>query len=234
MGPSCRGCFERRHPGVTVRQPLTHVDGLEAHRGGTVNEALVVLILLSAAFVVPSALRNRHASPHVTVGGFERAMDILGSGPQEVDMARSSNGRRLMVPGDANRIVERPSAGDPAPRTTPVRIRRPDPVVARREAWFIRSIAATGVSFLGAVVVGGYLWPLFAVVLLATLGYVAVLRHLKLQRDEARRVVAQLDLHRDRTVIDVTDRAPQPVSAAVGGSEPWVGSSTVRLRRWDD
>ncbi|MCC5949498.1 MAG: hypothetical protein JJT89_13695, partial [Nitriliruptoraceae bacterium] len=193
------------------------------------NEALVLLVLLWAGFLVPSALRNRHSSPHATVGGFERAMDVLGSGPQEVHMSRSSSGRRLMVPGDANRIVERESAGAASADMVSVHVRGRDPVVARREAWFVRSLIATGASFLAAVLVGGYLWTLFAVVFLVSLGYVAVLRHLKLQRDEARRVVAELDLHRQSTVIDVTDRATQPTAAAVGASEPWAGSTTVPL-----
>jgi hypothetical protein len=47
------------------------------------------------------------------------------------------------------------------------------------------------------------------------------LRQLKLQRDEARKVVADLDLH----------RPSRPV--AVEGGHGWGASGGVRLRRWE-
>jgi len=183
-----------------------------------VNEALVVLVLVWAGLLFPDVLRSRNASPHATVGGFERAMDVLRS-----DARGASGGRQVLVPGDAGRIVGRPGAGgEPG---GPHRSRGSDPVVARRLAWFRHCLVATGVTLLVAVIAGGVLWLPFALSVGLTAAYVAVLRHLKLQRDEARQVVSDLDIY-----IDV---AAEERDLAVG-AEDWVGSGTVRLRRWND
>ena len=205
------------------------------------NEPLVILllVLIWAGLLVPSAFRSRSTSPHVTVGGFERAMDVLRTDVEESNMGRTPRGRGVLVPGDAGRIVERPLSGDTSATPPPLAARRQSPVQARREAWFIRALATVAATLVLSVVFGSWAWPLFAISLAGTAGYVAVLRHLKLQRDEARRVVADLDLHRDQAVIDVTDRATGTTGmhAGVGAgasSDPWAGSTTVRLRRWDD
>ncbi len=204
------------------------------------NEPLVILllVLIWAGLLVPSAFRSRSSSPHVTVGGFERAMDVLRTDVEESNMGRTANGRGLMVPGDAGRIVERPFHGDVG-APPPMPARRQSPIQARREAWFIRALASVAATLVLSVLFGSWAWPLFAIAIAGTAAYVGVLRHLKLQRDEARRVVADLDLHRDQAVIDVTDRATGTtgVHAGVGAgpaSDPWAGSTTVRLRRWDD
>jgi hypothetical protein len=210
-----------------------------------VNEPLVILLLVLvwAGLLVPSAFRSRSTSPHVTVGGFERAMDVLRTDAEETNMGRTPRGRGLLVPGDAGRIVQRPFTGDTT--APPLASRQQNPVQARREVWFVRALASVGVTLVVAILFGAWAWPLFATAVAGTAAYVGVLRHLKLQRDEARRVVADLDLHRDRGVIDVSDRATGTtdagarVGAGVGaeggsGSEPWAGSTTVRLRRWDD
>jgi hypothetical protein len=184
-----------------------------------VNEALVLLVLVWAVVLVPGALRSRNASPHATVGGFERAMDVLRS-----DARGASGGRQVLVPGDAGRIVQRPGmARDPQP--TPHRSRGSNPVVARRLVWLLRCLAGTGVTFVVAIVAGGWLWLPFVVSVGFTGVYIAVLRHLKLQRDEARRVVSDLDL--------TIDLVAEEQDMAVG-AEHWVGSGTVRLRRWND
>lgn len=184
------------------------------------NEALVLLVLVWAGLLVPEALRSRSASPHATVGRFERAMDVLRSGARG-----TTGGRKVLVPGDAGRIVERPGTG-PALTSGVYRSRGSDPVVARRLVWFLRCLAATGVTFLAALVTGGgWMWLPFVVSAALTAVYVAVLRHLKLQRDEARQVVSDLDLY-----IDVA-AAERDIAV---GAEDWVGSGTVRLRRWND
>jgi len=177
-----------------------------------VTDAFVVLVLMWAVLLVPGALRrSRNSSPHATVGGFERAMDVLRDN-------RAATARQLLVPGDAGRIVQR--AVDPTPH--PVALHRPeDPVVVQRRTWFVRAVAATGISLLLAVVVGGWLWLPATLLLLSTGGYVALLRQLKLQRDEARKVVADLDLH----------RPSRPVAVDAGHS--WGASGGVRLRRWE-
>ncbi|MFA9447126.1 hypothetical protein [Egicoccus sp. AB-alg6-2] len=177
------------------------------------TESFAVLVLLWAVLLVPGALRrSRNSSPHATVGGFERAMDVLRDN-------RSSTSRQLLVPGDASRIVRR----DVDPTVRPVALRRPeDPVVVQRRTWFLRALAATSASLLLAVVVGGWLWFPAALALLGTGGYTALLRQLKLQRDEARKVVAELDLHR-----------PGGVVTAIDADELWGVSGGVRLRRWE-
>ena len=177
------------------------------------TESFVVVVLLWAVLLVPGALRrSRNSSPHATVGGFERAMDVLRDN-------RSATSRQLLVPGDAGRIVQRDV--DPTPH--PVDLRRPeDPVVVQRRTWFLRALAATGVSLVLAVVIGGWLWFPAVLAVLGTGGYTGLLRHLKLQRDEARKVVAELDLHR-----------PGARAASVDPDEVWGVSGGVRLRRWE-
>jgi hypothetical protein len=182
-----------------------------------VSEALVLLVLLWAVLLVPGALRSRNSSPHATVGGFERAMDVLRS---EGRGAARGTGRELLVPRDAGRIVGREV--DRTVRSLP--IRHEDPIVAQRRGWFLRGLAATGAAFVLAVVVGGWMWLPFLLTAMVTGGYVALLRHLKIQRDEARRVVRALDLDR------VPDEVPE--RAAVG-AELWSSGPGVRLRRWD-
>ncbi|MEX1176864.1 MAG: hypothetical protein WEB09_00245 [Nitriliruptor sp.] len=176
------------------------------------NEALVLLVLLWAALLVPSALRSRTGSPHATVGGFERAMDVLRSSPQS-----ESNGRQLLVPGDAGRIVDHQGI---AAAEQPKPYRREDPRVEARRLWFVRLVAGTAVSLLLAVIFGGALWAIAFVAAAATGAYVALLRRWKLQADQVRSVVRELE----------ADVAPQrvPVGAAVGEN-----AGTVRLRRWD-
>jgi hypothetical protein len=190
-----------------------------------VNEALVLLVLIWAAMLIPGALRSRNASPHVTVGGFERAMDVLrsdGRGPGPAAARRRGVGREVLVPRDALRIVER--SVDATDADAPRRVRREDPRIVGRRTWFVRLLAASTLSTLLALLVGSWLWLPTVLVLGATSAYVVLLRRWKLQRDEARRVVRELELHRDL--------APAPERVVVGG-EVWA-SGTVKLRRWDD
>ena len=188
------------------------------------NEAIVLLLLLWAVLLLPGALRSRNSSPHTTVGGFERAMDVL--------RAKPGQGRELMVPNDAGRIVSRGLTRAPA---TPDGARGEDPVVARRRSWFLRLLAGTGASLLLAVAIGGWLWLVFVSLLLLSAGYTAVLRHLKLQRDQARQVVRALDLRHG----EVREHATLGASAAPAAEHAPVEDGglalqTVRLRRWDD
>jgi hypothetical protein len=182
-----------------------------------VNETLVLLLLVWAALYLPGVIRARNTSPHVTVGGFERAMNVLRS-----DGHDRGGGRHVMVPADPARIVARPVDDRVEPAATvPVE----DPVIARRRVWFIRSLAACALTLVLAVVVQGVAWLGFLAVVSATVAYAAVLRRLKQQRDEARSVVRQLDLRGG-----VVEDAGQ---VAVGAEDAWVGSGAVRLRRWD-
>jgi hypothetical protein len=180
-------------------------------------ELLVLLGLVWAVLFLPGAVRAHNTSPHVTVGGFERAMNVLRS-----DGQRRGGGRRLMVPDDPARIVARPvhdAGSDVLGRVSE------DPVIARRRTWFVRSLLACLVTFGLALLVQGAAWLLFLASVAATAAYVAALRRLKQQRDEARAVVRELDL-RDQPLAEVGQ-------VAVGGEDAWVGSGSVRLRRWD-
>ena len=126
-----------------------------------------------------------------------------------------------MVPDDAGRIVARPVGDHVVSHGVPTE----EPVIARRRLWFVRALLASGASLGLALLLGGGAWLVFMGVAAATTAYVVVLRHLKLQRDAARQVVSELDL-RDEVVATTGQ-------VAVGGDEAWVGSGTVRLRRWD-
>lgn len=184
-----------------------------ARRGDTVNQALALLVFVWAALLVPGAVRRSRTSPHATVGGFERAMDVLRSEP------RRTGGRELFVPRDAGQIVQWGPGHGAGPDAHP----DGDAVVARRREWFLRSLMAVGVSFVAAIAIGGSAWALFGIVVVTTAGYVVVLRHHKLQRDHARRVVHALDLEGD---VRVDDALPVAVGQGVAGS-------SVRLRRWN-
>lgn len=181
------------------------------------NELLVLLILVWAALFLPGALRARNTSPHVTVGGFEHAMNMLRS-----DGHGRGRGRRLMVPADPARIVARPVPGQIEAAAVTA---DEGPVVARRRAWFVRSLLACALTFGFALLLQGAAWLVFLATLGATAAYVIVLRRLKQQRDQARHVVRELDIDRG-TIGDAGQ-------VAGGVEDAWVGSGAVRLRRWD-
>jgi hypothetical protein len=200
-----------------------------------VNEALVLVVLLWAVLLIPSALRSRSSgSPHVTVGGFARAMDVLKTSPSSPGSSPGSGsdaGRQLLVPGDASRIVahQRPPArsraaeGDDSAPPTPGSATREDPIVAARRVWFLRLVGGTVGSLLLAVAVGGaLLWTVALTALASTAGYVALLRRWKIQRDEVKDVVRELEVP--------PSEDGQPVEVAAGGERDGVA---VRLRRWN-
>ena len=240
----CR-CFVAPCLGVTVRLhavPRRCVVPAEAPRwsgesdtdGDGVTDPLVLLVLVWAVLLVPGAFRSRNASPHVTVGGFERAMNVLSSGDR-------GGGRELLVPSDTTRIVDhRSTTSSPAAtrssnhtttRTSSRSASMPsndDPLIAQRRSRFERALLGTAATLVLAVLVGGWLWPAFVLVAGGTAGYATILRRLKLQRDQARQVVRELDLTTD----DVGESSRTRV--AVGGGDVGDGFSTVRLRRWED
>ncbi len=208
------------------------------------DEVLLAALLIGwAAVLLPSALRSRRETdPQVTVGGFTQAMAVLRGRP---------DGREIMVPGHADRIVSRDhSAGRPATAPRRTGASRRSGVVARRRAMFVRLLLATVGTFALAVVVGGLLWPTFVTTAIALGGYVAMLRHFKLEADEARAVVRTIDLsaHDQAQDQDVTYREPVAVGAEPFGfapgndsqfqvatrpDTPWEPQSSVRIRRWD-
>lgn len=192
---------------------------------------LAALVIGWAVVLLPSALRSRRSTdPMSTVGGFTRAMSVLRDRPQ---------GREIMVPHRPDRIVGHGQPAGAAARSSEPS-RRGD-LLDRRRVVFVRLLAATGASFLLAVVFGGLLWPVFVVAALGLGGYVALLRHFKVERDAARHVVVRAF---DSQPTDEVAHAPRHEPVAVGAEpsgwqvatrfdEPWQGESTVRIRRWD-
>lgn len=200
------------------------------------DEAILAALLIGwAAVLLPSALRSRRETdPLVTVGGFTQAMAVLRGRP---------DGREIMVPGQAERIVGQvPSASG---RAGPTLGRRPGTsrrsgLLARRRALFMRLLAATLGTLVLALVVGGLLWPVFVTTALALAVYVGMLRHFKLEADQARAVVRTIDLtaHERDVAWPRTDAQPMAVGAesvqvATHPDQPWAPQSSVRIRRWD-
>lgn len=198
------------------------------------DEVLLAALLIGWAVVLlPGAVRSRRSSdPMITVGGFTRAMSVLRDRPQ---------GREIMVPQRADRIVRHdPRSPDAAPAAP---TGRRNALVARRRTMFVRLLLATGASFLLALGFGGLLWPTFLVTAVGLGGYVALLRHYKVEQDAARHVVVRaFDDGRERPVAEAWERERQPVAVgaepagwqvATRFDDPWEGDSTVRIRRWD-
>lgn len=207
--------------------------------------ALLLLVLVWAVMVVPTALRSRERSPQATVGGFERAMNVLRGDPggRVVD----ADGRPIDV-----------AAGPVVRSRLDGRTRR---LMQLRRARFQRLVLATLAAAALGVALGGVAWSVPAVTLVITLSYATVLRRAKVQRVEARRRVAALsDARADadaRTVADddpfgvgpgerdafdaasarpaarAAARAAAGAGAGAGAGGDWAPGQTVRLRRWD-
>lgn len=124
--------------------------------------------------------------------------------------------------GDADRAS--------VPQPSSVKLRE-NPMTVKRRTRFFRLVAATLAALVVAIWLGGLLWSLFAVLFAATVSYVIVMRRIKIQRDEARRVVRELRLRPP----DVYGEQ-QGLSRAAGAESmsDAYASTTVRLRRWDD
>ncbi len=115
-----------------------------------------------------------------------------------------------------------------------------DLLTARRRSRFVRALIGSAATFVLAVVVGGWLWPLFLIVAGGTAAYATILRRLKLQRDEARQVVRSLDLTTDelseapRERVAVGGGVANTGAGGIGAGGNTDASGSVRLRRWED
>lgn len=147
--------------------------------------ALIVVTWLAIAF--PLALRSRSGSVHGSVTGFTHAMSVL------------SPERREALVVTPQRPVRRVSAVE-------------DRVEALRRL-FIASLVALGTLFVAALAWGGVFWTLFTVALVATGGYVAVLRRRKVEADRARAMIRSI--RRDHAAADARPRR-HPLPRAVG------------------
>lgn len=173
----------------------------------SVTVALGLMALIWGVVLLPQALRSWSTSPRTTVGGFERTMEALGN--------EGTSSMRLATP--------QPSS---------VR-RRENPLVVKRRVRFVRMLTALALTLVAALWFGGYVWLVFLANAAATGAYIAILRRLKVQRDEAREVVRELHLHPpDRRRVEMGNLGRAAVGAE-GYGDGWT-STTVRLRRWDD
>jgi hypothetical protein len=181
--------------------------------------ALLLLVLAWAVLLLPGAVRTRNRSPVSTVGGFERAMAVLRG---DESGAAGPFDRRPAAPGGA--VFAGASRVDRPPLEPPARA-----VLRRRRAWFVRLLVATAVTGVLAVIASGWLWGAFAAAVAVTAGYVATLRRLKLERDAARRVVADLVPRRSTDGRAGRGDEDRELAGVVG----WSSGDNVRLRRWD-
>lgn len=183
------------------------------------SEALVVILMLLWALVLlPGALRSRRSSPRATVGGFERAMEVLGHGPR---------GRTVLVPDDAERLLTG-------------RVSPDDAVLARRRRTFTQLALTTVATALLAVTLQGPFVVLLVLMAGSLATYVVLLLRWKAQRHRAASVVRSLPrppAHRPPAAGSSARGAPR---RAVGGTqrgperyEPSGVGTSVRVRRWD-
>lgn len=176
------------------------------------NQALVVLLaVIWALILLPSAVRGHHRSPRSTVGGFQRAMGVLAR--------RRSGGRDVLVLAEPERVV------------VGVRDRE---LLARRRRVFTTLVVATGVTFLLAVVGGGRWWLLWLATATALASYVVLLLRWKAQRLEAAEVVRRLPVRSasEDALARVVGGTPD-VQVVTDPDEPWRAGSGVRIRRWE-
>lgn len=151
----------------------------------------------------------------------------LDAGPGRPQPQRSGGKPRPdEPPGDDARVVAvAPPDGE-------------DPLMVRRRATFTRMVTMVGALFVAAVFLRGILWWLFLGAVAVIAGYAVVLRRYKVQRDEARIVVRELQVE------GLAPRRRRTEPLAVGGEDffppteppdagPKQTASSVRVRRWD-
>jgi hypothetical protein len=135
--------------------------------------SLLVVALLAAlwaAVLLPAAVRGRrHNSPMNQIDSFERSMVMLAHRAQ----SRPGPGRQVLMP--------------PPPRRS-ARAR----AARRRRMVLTRLSGAAAATGLLAVIAGGLVWLLFALVAAALGGYLVMLFRLEARQVEARRKVRPL------------------------------------------
>lgn len=142
--------------------------------------------------VFPMVARDRDGSVHGSAAGFERAMSVL----REDSLHRSATTEAPMR-RSAARVDDTANVGPVATsRPTSLRAARrqvsTDAQLDRLRQLFVGSLAAVIVTAIAAVAWQGPFWPIFVVTTLATGGFVALLRHRKLEADRAKAVIRSI------------------------------------------
>lgn len=153
---------------------------------------LVVVLLggLWALILLPGAWRDRHGSPLQSIDAFEQSMSRLAPprtppGGHVVVLGRPDQVGRP-APSPSLPVISAPLAPPPA-RVRVARPRGPSPETLQRRRQVLAVLAAaTAVTGIGGLLVGGIAWLLFVVAYAAFFGYVALLVQLRSRRDEAR------------------------------------------------
>lgn len=155
----------------------------------TVQLLFTVGLAATWLFVVfPMVARDREASVHGSAAGFERAMSVL----RQDTLLRSTTAEAPM----SSRST--PDTGGPVATARPTSLRAArrtvttDTRLARLRQFFVGSVVAVLATGVAAVAWQGVFWPVFVITTLATGGYVAVLRHRKLEADRAKAVIRSI------------------------------------------
>lgn len=148
---------------------------------------LLLLALLWAVVLLPSAVRNHRHSLHHSMGGFERTMQVLGA-----ERGSRPDTRRVLVPADAARIVSPPRGAELARE--------------RRRRTLVRLALAAGVLTSLALVFGGVFVLPALLADGALVAFVAALRNLKVRAQRERELVRLGDHRRVAEPVGWTER----------------------------
>jgi hypothetical protein len=143
---------------------------------------LVILGLIWAAVLVPPYLQNRRESrPGDSIASFRRQLSVLERATPE-GRARATvtrlDSRPDWSPAPPMAAAHRPARPAYRPAASSMSAAR-----KRRRDVFLTLLGAVGVTFLGAVAMGGMVWMLHLLVDAAFAGYVALL--VKIQQESA-------------------------------------------------
>ncbi len=162
-----------------------------------------LLIGLWAWVLLPGLLRERrNASPLETVNRFERSMDTLAQTGVDSSPRHDAIGRRIMVLGDAERVV----SGHARSRAE-----------LRRRTLLARGGFGVAVAVVVGLVLGGWWWAPAAVGGLTLLAYAGLVVRLERRLAEQRDMLHDLaDERRRRQPPIAPRRDPDAIELAVG------------------
>jgi hypothetical protein len=152
---------------------------------------LLILAAIWAAVLVPPAIQNRRASrPGDSIATFRNQLNVL---ERTTPAFRAGVGSRPVAPAAA-RAMRRPGQSAAAYRRAEARRRRRDV--------FVTLLAAVGVTFVGALLMGGVAWTIHVVVDVLFAGYVGMLLKIQQQAAEREAKVRYLPERRPAQVVE--------------------------------